>query len=208
VPSPQGDRNLDIVGHHQHRAAGVLGRCRPGDRVLDGQTLAGFQTQQGRRPLVGVRCRFGAHHLVAAHADRKIVPSNAVQRTLGQRAPGVGHQSHRNLGIGKNLEQLAGALAPGQAAVEQVGGVVVQPVGAGGHVGGVVVQAEVGVDDPHHPVGRAPDGGVADLGRELTAEALVELLQRDIPELFGVDKGAVHVPQDRSHRTIVPRNRR
>ena len=39
VPSPPAARHLDVVGHHQHRASGALGRRGSGHRVLDGQAL-------------------------------------------------------------------------------------------------------------------------------------------------------------------------
>jgi hypothetical protein len=64
---------------------------------------------------------------------------------------------------------------------------------------GVGDHAEVGVDDRHHVLGRPTDGALADLGAHLATAAAIQLLQRDVPQLLGVDEGAVHVPQHRAH---------
>ena len=85
------------------------------------------QIQQRGRPQIGVGCGFALRHLVAAHRRRKILVANAVQRPLGERALGVGHQRHRSSFGGKRFQQVLRAVAPRQPAVEQVRCVVVQP---------------------------------------------------------------------------------
>ena len=67
------------------------------------------------------------------------------------------------------------------------------------HCFGVEIQTEIGVDDPHHALGRAADGRLPYFGGELSPESRVELLDRDVPQFLGVDERAVHVEQHRPH---------
>ena len=128
------------------------------------------------------------------------------KRILGQHPAGVGDQCHRSVG-GKGVEQFAGAGTPRQAAVEQLADVVVHPVGELGHAAGVGVQTQIGEHDADHALGRTAHRERPDLGVSTAAVAVVQLVDRDVPQLFGVDEGAVHVPQDRSHAQIVSRRR-
>ena len=56
-----------------------------------------------------------------------------------------------------------------------------------------------GIDRPNGVLRRAAHHRCAHFRGQPAAELFVERRQRDIPELFGVDKGAIHVEQHRLH---------
>ena len=200
VPSPRDRRapstslGTTNTGHPASSAAAV-----PVTESSMARHCAGARPSSVGGPQVRIGRGFAARHLVTADRRREVVAANAVQRTLGERPLGVGHQRHRSAFGGKRFQQLLRTVAPRQPAVEQVRGVVVQPADGLGHRRGIELEAQVGVDDPHGVLRRAAHHRCPHLRRQLAAELLVERGQRDVPELFGVDEGAVHVPQHRLH---------
>ena len=107
-----------------------------------------IQSQQLGSLPVGVWGRLATRYLVTAHADREIVPSDAVERPLGQHPPGIGHQRHRDAGPGEVVKQFASAVAPRQPGIEQLAGDVMQPVRSGRHLDRIGLKTQVGVDEP------------------------------------------------------------
>ena len=180
---------------HPARSAAVV----PVTESSTARQSSGARSQQLRCPPVRVRCRFAAPHLVAAYRGREVFAANPIQRTLGEGPLCIGNQRHRCPFGGKLFQQLVRPVAPRQAVIEQLGGVVVQPPARLGHRVAVDGQAEVRVDDQHGVLGNAADHRGTHGRRQLAAQLLVQRRQRDVPHLFGVDKGAVHIPQDSLH---------
>src|SRR5882757_1946126 len=203
VPAVRTSRHVDVVWYHHNRRPGRLGRGGASHGVLDRKTLRRVEAQQLRRAQVRVGRGLGMHHLVPAYGHREVVAANAVQRALGEVAPGVGDQSQRYARRDELLEKLLGAWQPRQPRFEQLTGVVVQPVGGFGHRRRLRLQTEFGVDGPHDALRRTAHRRLARLRAQYAAETRAERVHRYVPELFGVDKRAVHVPEHRLHAPIL-----
>ena len=160
---------------------------------------AGGKSEQRGRPPVGVGRGLAARHLVATYGGRKVVAPNAVQCTVGQARCVLVTSA---IGVPSAASASSSSLrtvTPRQSAVEQFRGVVVQPAVGLGHRPRVEFQTQVGVDGPDGVLRRTADHRRPDLGTQFAAEFRVQRGQRDVPQLFGVDQGAVHIPQHRLH---------
>ena len=124
--------HLDVIGHHQHRAARSLGRRGAGHRVLDGQALPPAPSRATRPPAGRGRARACRGHLVTAHRCRKVVvPMLFRARSVSSRCVLVTSA----IGIPSAASASSSSRAPGTTAarLEELPGVVVQPAVGLGH---------------------------------------------------------------------------
>ncbi len=135
-------------------------------------------------------------NLIATHRSREILVANAVQGTVGEGSLGVGNQRHRTL----SWPALATTLGHPHTTAAR---------------GRTTLRCRSATNgrtpplrpDPSRDRGRYRRCGwclqrirppsTADLGGQVTAVALIQCRERDVPELFGVDERAIHVEQHR-----------
>ena len=167
----------------------------PGGRILDDEAVGGRHPQRGSSVQVGTGMGFGrlVVHVVSSDDSTEPVGIDVVEDGLDRPAQCAGGDGHRHPGLVQVGQQLRNAGHPRN---------VLFPVelrNDGDELGQHILRAHPVVDDPSHllaDLDDRPSGeivGVLAPGRAVACQQGVLCLR---PPRFGVDEGAIEIPQD------------